>query len=75
MKQFTLLSAKIAFQVRSLNSRGRPVNVKPGDLFLVTSPKHNNTDRMMLDRKSKATINSGYCFSRTDVENLFDAVE
>ncbi len=75
MKQFTMVIAKSGFQIKSLNGRGRPVNVKPGDLFLVTSPAHNNKDQVMVDRKARAMINSGYCLSRADLETFFGIVE
>jgi len=75
MKQFTMVSAKSPFQIKSLNGRGRPANVKPGDLFLVTSPAHTNASQVMIDRKTKAMINSGYCLSRADLATFFDIVE
>jgi len=42
---------------------------------IVTSPAHTNASQVMIDRKTKAMINSGYCLSRADLAIFFDIVE
>jgi hypothetical protein len=71
MEQFSRLTAKVAFQMKFDGSRGRAVNVKVGDVFLVTNPKHDQTRGIKIDRKNKAGINSGYLLTLEQIQTLF----
>lgn len=71
MKQGDMLAAKRAFDFKSGRSR---VKVKAGDLFMVTSPKQNNADGAMIDRKQRAVINGGYWFTKEQLAELFEAI-
>lgn len=74
MKQGTHLIAKQAFTMKNPGSRGRAVSVKIGDNFIVTSPLHMNEEFCIIDRASKAKINSGYKLKISDINNLFEVV-
>ena len=72
MEQGAYLIAKQAFTMKNPGSRGRAVSVKIGDKFIVTSPLHMNKEFCMIDRASKAKINSGYMLKISDINNLFE---
>lgn len=72
MNQFSTLVAKVAFQMKLDGARGRSVNVKIGDVFMVTNPRHMQDNGIKIDRKNKASINSGYMLDLAQVEQLFD---
>lgn len=71
MDQFSKLVAKAAFQMKFEGAKGRAVNVKVGDIFLVTNPRHMQDNGIKIDRKNKATINSGYMLPLAQIEQLF----
>lgn len=75
MNQFSTLVAKTAFSMKLAGSRGRAVNVKIGDVFLVTNPRHMQEIGIKIDRKNKASINSGYMLSLEQVNALFNIGE
>jgi hypothetical protein len=75
MKQFTMVTAKSDFNFKAPGAKGRPVKVKTGDLFLVTSPQHMNKEAVMIDRKKQAHINSGYCFGLDTLMQYFSVGE
>lgn len=72
MEQFSKLVAKVAFQMKFEGAKGRAVNVKIGDIFMVTNPRHMQDKGIKIDRKNKATLNSGYMLDLAQVEQLFD---
>jgi hypothetical protein len=72
-KQFTVLKVKKSFSMRN-NNKGRLINALVGDLFYVTNPEYAQVDCVMVDRKSKAKINSGYLLAKDDIVSLFDVV-
>ena len=75
MNQFSTLIAKVAFQMKFEGAKGRAVNVKVGDVFLVTNPHHMQENGIKIDRKNKASINSGYMLPLEQVTALFNIGE
>lgn len=75
MKQGTIVKSIQNFTMKVPGTRGRSVSVKINDLFIVTSPLHTNKERVKIDRKGKAQINSGYQLEIVDFNNLFEVVE
>ena len=75
MNQFSKLIAKVAFQMKFEGAKGRAVNVKIGDVFLVTNPRHMQENGIKIDRKNKACINSGYMLPLEQVKALFNIGE
>lgn len=70
MEQFTELTARVDFTMKQL--KGRPINVKIGDKFLVTNPNHNhNSEGIKIDRKQRAKLNSGYLLTIEQVNLVF----
>ena len=59
--QFTACVVSKSFTIKQ--SKGRPIIGKLGDIFLITNPKHDQKEYIKIDRKTKATINSGYPFT------------
>jgi len=69
MKQFTELIAKRDF---TMGFAGRKqMKVKAGDLFLVTSPAHNNLQTVKIMRSKNARLNDGYCITLQQLNELF----
>lgn len=75
MKQGTILQAREAFSMKAPGTRGRPVSVKAGDEFWVTTATINNKETMRIDRKGKGTISNGWLISAQLVHSLFEVVE
>lgn len=59
--QFTACVVSKSFTIK--RSKGRPIIGKLGDIFLITNPKYDQKEYIKVDRKTKATINSGYIFT------------
>lgn len=75
MKQFTVLIAKKEMAFKVPGSRGKPVCVKIGDRFLVTSPSYANTVSVKIDREKKAHLNVGYLFAIDVINEYFEIGE
>jgi hypothetical protein len=69
MEQFSRITAKANFTMKTEGKRN--INVKIGDVFLVTNPKHMQDVGIKIDRKNRAHINSGYLMLLNDIEQLF----
>lgn len=74
-KQGDTLVAKKAFTMKVPGTRGRPVNVKVGDKFWITSTTYSNTSHCQIDRLNKGSICNGYYISNECIEELFEVVE
>lgn len=72
MNQFTKLVAKQEFQMKLTGARGRAVQVKTGDIFVVTNPRHMQDKGIKVARAKLARINEGYMLSLEQVEQLFN---
>ena len=59
--QFTMCVVLKSFTIKQ--GKGRPIAGRVGDMFLITNPKHDQIEFIKIDRKTKATINSGYPFT------------
>jgi len=69
MKQFTKLIAKVDF---TFGYEGkRKLNVKIGDIFLVTSPEYMNTNNAKVMRERVAKLNQGYNLQLEQISQLF----
>lgn len=75
MKQFTVLVAMMDFSFKVPGAKGRAVNVREGDRFVVTSPKHSNITHALIAREKRAILNTGYKFALTTLKDLFAEVE
>lgn len=75
MKQGTILKAKSDFTMRQHGAKGRPVTVKTGDLFAVTSPEYQNKELVIIGRKANAKIGQGYAFSACLLAEYFEVTE
>lgn len=74
MKQGQELIAKVAFTMKFEGKRGRPVNVKIGDRFWVTTTDYSNKTHAKIDRYGKGFISHGYCLSLEQISQLFEEV-
>lgn len=72
LKQCTQLIAKVDFSVNK--GRGRPLQVKAGDVFWVTSPAHENAESFKFNRKGKGSIGDGPWLPIKYLDELFDII-
>jgi hypothetical protein len=73
MKQSTILIAKQAFSLRAAGARGRAVQVKPGDRFIVTTSEVwslSHCPKIMRERG--AILGCGYNMDIDTINQLFD---
>ena len=70
MKQGTILIAKNNFYLSP--PHGKKILVKQNDIFIVTSPKQNNEEFAIIDRKKSAKLNLGHYLSIQDIHNYFE---
>lgn len=75
MKQGQTLIAKQAFTMKVPGTRGKPVSVKVGDKFWVTSTTYSNKTQCQIDRYGKGSICNGYLISIETINSLFDMVD
>lgn len=74
IKQCAQLIAKSDFSVKA-QGRGRPMQVKTGDRFWVTSPTYQNEESFKFNRKGKGSIGDGPWLPIEYLTELFDIVE
>jgi hypothetical protein len=72
MNQFTTLTVKQAFSMKSEGSRGRAVQAKIGDRFVVTSPSYDNKETAKIAREKGSMLNVGYLFPVSLIETYFE---
>ena len=72
MNQFTELSAKQNFTIGY--DRKKQSKVIIGELFLVTTPKHANTESAKVMRKKNARLCEGYKLTIDQINELFDII-
>jgi hypothetical protein len=70
--QCDILIAKQSFQLKVAGQRGRPVSVRIGDRFWVTSATYRNVETVKIDRKGKGNIGDGYLLTVEFINNLFE---
>lgn len=76
MKQPTILIAKQSFSMRAPGSRGRAVQVKAGDRFIVTTSEvWNLTHCPKIMRERGAMMGCGYNMDIDTINQLFEVVE
>lgn len=73
--QGMILKAKQAFTMKVPGTRGRPVTVKVGDEFWVTTATYTNKTSANVERKGKGVISGGHKLDLPDLEALFEVVE
>lgn len=75
MKQATILIAKQSFSMREQGARGRAVQVKQGDRFIVTtSAVWNLTHCPKIMRERNAMMGCGYNMDIGTINQLFEEV-
>lgn len=72
MNQFTTLTVKQAFSMKSEGAKGRAVQAKVGDRFTITSPSYANKETVKVAREKGATLNVGYLFPMNLIETYFE---
>lgn len=75
LRQCQTIKAKMAFTMKVPGTKGRPVSVKCGDLFWITSATYTNETQVKIDRKGKGTIGHGYQMDNETLIKLFEVVE
>lgn len=72
MKQSTILKAKQAFSMRAAGARGRAVQVKVGDRFIITtSSVWNLSNPPKIMREAGAMLGCGYNMDIETINQLF----
>lgn len=72
MNQFTTLTVKQAFSMKSEGAKGRAVQAKIGDRFVVTSPNYANKENAKIAREKGAILNVGYLFPISLISTYFE---
>jgi hypothetical protein len=72
MDQWTRLKAKVDFKFKG--NSVRVINVKVGNYFLVTNPKHMQHNGIKIQRSNKAYLNCGDLFTVEQIEQLFEEI-
>lgn len=73
MKQCTQLESIETFTIQP--NKGKKFTIKKGCILMVTSPSYGNIDGCLIDKTSKAMINSGYYFTNEQISNMFKVIE
>lgn len=71
MNQGDEIIANQDFSFKVAGARGRPVTVRKGDIFWITSPSYENKESVKIERKGKGHINTGYCFDIETINTYF----
>jgi hypothetical protein len=76
MDQGQILIAKTNFGFRSY-AKGRPVQVRKGQRFWVTSTKSLQTSRgaITIDREGRGSISNGYHFAPSQISEFFETAK
>lgn len=56
-------------------ARGRPVSVKAGDMFWITTSNIQNQTLVKIDRRGKGVVSQGYGFDPESLLTYFELVE
>ena len=56
-------------------AKGRSVVVKAGQQFWVTNPAYTHEKGVMINRKGKGSIGSGWQLDKSDIEKFFKLVD
>jgi len=75
VKQGSILKVIKPFIMKTPGTRGKAVNAKLDEKFIVTSPMHMNIQTVKIDRLGKAHINIGYNFPMKNLPEYFSIVE
>lgn len=76
MKHSSVLIAKQAFSMREQGARGRSVQVKPGDRFIVTTSEVWNLNHCpKIMRERGAMMGCGYSMDIETINSLFEVVQ
>lgn len=73
MKQCQVLKAVQNAMIKG--NRGRPMQIKVGDLFIVMSASHKNAESCVIDRKKTAKLGFGHLLSKEDILKVFELVD
>lgn len=73
MKQGTQLESIETFTIQP--NKGRKFTINKGCILVVTSPSYGNIEGCLIDKTSKAMINSGYYFTNEQISNMFKVIE
>lgn len=73
MKQGTFLKSSETFTVTP--QKGRKFTIKQGEIMMVTSPAYRNNCGCLLDKKTKASIDTGHYFTNEQIKTMFEVVE
>ena len=75
MRQGTIIKAKTTFSFK-VNGKGRTITFKEGQEFWTTTTQifFNQNGGVMVERKNKGSISTGYFFTSQQIDELFEVI-